>query len=629
MAELAVERHITGTDDKLEIQCRLLHKDGSWRWILSRGQLVKGSEDSSVRMVGTHVDVTLQVQLQETLSLERERALVTLRSIGDGVITTLADGRVEYLNPVAETLTGWTNEEARGRALDEIFSIVNEISRQPMENPVARCLAEDRIVGIVPNSLLISRNGAEISVEDSAAPIRDEQGRTSGVVLVFHDASQSRRMQRKIEHMAMHDHLTGLWNRRAFDHRLADLTTQAMAGDGRHILIYIDLDQFKVINDTMGHLAGDQLLRQITLLLERGVRGSDMLARLGGDEFGLLLVGCDLEHGVSVAEKLRQSLVDLHFSWEGKSFQVAASFGLAVIDQDLEEHNALALADLACYSAKEQGRNRVHVYQPDDQDLSQRRSEMQWLGRIKHAIEQDRLVLYAQRILSLHDDRGLPNYWEVLVRLIDERGAVIPPGMFIPAAERYNIMPLVDRVVVNKAIDWLALPGHEDVHLSVNLSGSSLGDADLRRAIEGRLDALPTLGERVCFEVTETAAIGNLHEALAFIAHLKRRKVSFSLDDFGSGLSSFSYLKTLPVDYLKIDGSFVRDLLDDPVDHAMVEAIAKVGRAMGIRTIAEFVETDAVMDRLREMGVDYGQGYCIAKPVPLDQICGAVPACRC
>ncbi|MCB1800635.1 MAG: EAL domain-containing protein [Gammaproteobacteria bacterium] len=616
-AEASLKKYLADREDTFEVLHRMRHHNGAWHWILSRGKALRDEHGKPFRMVGTHVDVTDQKELEQSLVRERKRALVTLRSIGDGVITTLADGSVDYLNPVAEELTGWSLDEARGRPIDAVFPIIDETTRQPRDNPVERCMHAARVIAMDSDTLLINRHDREIPIEDSAAPIRNEDNQVVGAVLVFHDATTSRQMQRQIEHQALHDDLTGLWSRRAFDNKLAEVTEAAMRGKGRHILVYIDLDQFKVVNDTVGHLAGDELLKQVATYLQTGIRDADMLARLGGDEFGLLLIGCDLEHGMRVAENLRNRLEEFRFTWNEQSFQISASFGVAVIDADLHDPKALSLADLACYGAKEQGRNRIHVYHPDDHDLAQRRTEMHWVARIKQALDEDRLVLYAQKILPLQADAARNDYREILVRMLDEDGELVPPARFIPAAERYGLMSRIDAAVIAKAFDWLEQAAGDEAFVSINLSGGSLADAALMADIERRLERAPQLGQRLCFEVTETAAIGNLRDALGFIGRLKQRKVSFALDDFGSGLSSFGYLKTLPVDFLKIDGSFVRDLLDDPVDAVMVESIAKVSREMGIKTIAEFVENQALLERLRKIGVHYGQGYGIEKPVPL------------
>jgi diguanylate cyclase (GGDEF)-like protein/PAS domain S-box-containing protein len=612
----SIQAHLDDLAKPYESLYRMRHKDGSWRWILARGRAHRDAEGRPVRMVGTHVDVTEQKRLETTLYEERERALVTLRSIGDGVITTDAEGHITFLNPVAETLTGWGNQEAGGHTLEEVFPLIDEITRAPVKNLAERCLREGHVIGLGNQALLINKQGKEIAITDSAAPILSEAGRVSGVVLVFHDVSAARLMQRKIEYQAMHDSLTGLWSRSTFDQRLEERIAQALQGESEHVLVYIDLDQFKVVNDTVGHVAGDELLKQVATLLQKHSRESDILARLGGDEFALLMIGCDLDHGRKVAEHLREQLADFPFVWENHHFQIGASFGIALIDRDLPDPNALSLADLACYSAKDEGRNRVHVYQPDDQQMLERRSEMKWVVRIKEALNEERLVLYSQRLQPLSRDPSSRDFREVLVRMTNG-GELVLPGQFIPAAERYGIMHRIDEWVIRRASDWLLRPEHSGVHLFINLSGGSLANRHILELIEERLQQYPELGERICFEITETAAIGNLQQALNYMERLKRRNVSFALDDFGSGLSSFNYLKTLPVDYLKIDGCFVRDLLKDPVDAAMVESICRISMEMGIETIAEFVENRKLITWLTAVGVDYAQGYGIEKPKPL------------
>jgi diguanylate cyclase (GGDEF)-like protein/PAS domain S-box-containing protein len=596
---------------------RMRHKDGDWRWILSRGRARRDADGRLVRMVGTHVDVTEQQRLESILYEERERALVTLRSIGDGVITTDANGAITFLNPIAEKLTGWISKDATGRTLEEVFPIVDEVTHAPVESLVEGCLRERRAITLDNKTLMINQDGKEIAISNSAAPILNESGHINGVVLVFHDVSSARTLQRKIEYQALHDSLTGLWSRTAFDQRLEEQIALSMKGEGEHVLIYIDLDQFKVVNDTVGHVAGDELLKQVATLLLEHCRESDLLARLGGDEFGLLMIGCDLDHGVLVAEKLRAQLAEFPFIWEDHHFQIGASFGIVLINQDMPDPNALSLADLACYSAKDEGRNRVHIYQPNDQQMVERRTEMNWVVRVKAALNEKRLVLYSQRLMPLSRDPNSQDYREVLVRMLDTESGLIMPGQFIPAAERYDIMPRVDEWVIQQASDWLLHPGHSSIHLFINLSGGSLANRHILETIEERLDQYPELGSRISLEITETAAIGNLQQALNYMKRLKRLGVTFALDDFGSGLSSFNYLKTLPVDYVKIDGCFVRDLLDDPVDAAMVESICRISCEMGIETIAEFVEDKELIEWLTAVGVDYAQGYGIEKPQQL------------
>lgn len=618
-----LQAHLQDPSATYEILYRMRHKDGSWRWILARGRACGDSDGRLVRMAGTHVDITEQKRLESILYEERERALVTLRSIGDGVITTDAESLITFMNPIAEKLTGWKNTDAVGRTVDEVYLIIDEHERASIESPVGRCLREVRVINHGNQILLISREGKEIAISDSAAPICNESGQLNGVVLVFHDVSTSRQLQRKIEYQALHDSLTGLWSRTAFDQELEEQVSLAMNDMGEHVLIYIDLDQFKIVNDTVGHIAGDELLKQVAALLHKHCRDSDILARLGGDEFGLLLKGCDLDHGINVAEQLRACLAEYPFAWEGHYFQIGASFGIVPLNRDLPEPNALSLADLACYSAKDEGRNRVHIYQADDQLMVERRSEMKWVAHIKAALNEERFLLYAQRLLPLSRERSNITYHEVLVRMVDKNQQLVLPGQFIPAAERYDIMHRIDEWVFREASKWLMQPENSKINLFINLSGGSLANRHILESIEERLHRNPELGARICFEITETAAIGNLQQALNYMGRLKQLKVKFALDDFGSGLSSFNYLKTLPVDYVKIDGCFIRDLPDDPLDASIVESICQISRQLDIETIAEFVEDKKIIDWLTAVGVDFAQGYGIEKPHPIHLACAA------
>jgi len=422
-----------------------------------------------------------------------------------------------------------------------------------------------------------------------------------------------------IHHLAYHDQLTGLVNRNEFDRHLNNALDSAKYNDISHVLLYLDLDQFKVINDTCGHQAGDELLSQLALLLREEVRGNDILARLGGDEFGLLLENCPLEKAKVIAEDLRELVSDFRFVWRDKSFSIGVSIGMAKITKDAQgADEVLGAADIACYAAKDMGRDRVHVYKDDDSELLRRQTEMQWVSRIKDALEEGRFVLHQQQMRSLSCLKGEVQCAEFLVRMLDEQDNIIMPGAFIPAAERYGIMSLLDRWVVRSAIAWLAnnLSADEkkDSIFFINLSGSSLNDSDFSAYIRQQITHYNIPPELLCFEITETAAISNLSEAVKFINEIRGFGCQFALDDFGSGLSSFSYLKTLPVDYLKIDGSFVRDIEVDPMNFAIVQAINEIGHVAGLHTIAEFVENEKTLESLRDIGVDFVQGYCIARP---------------
>ncbi len=562
-------------------------------------------------------------QTANSLFKQKELAEVTLHSIGDAVITTDSAARVEYLNPIAEQLTGWKTQDAYGLPLARVCVLIDGVSRKPEPNPVERCLRERQVVGLASNVVLVARDGKEYVIEDSAAPIRDREGIIVGAVMVFYDVTQMRHTSHLLSYHATHDALTGLVNRREFERRLADLLVRAKNLGQQHAFCYLDLDQFKVINDTCGHAVGDKLLRQLTYLLQEGMRESDTLARLGGDEFGVLLEGCPLDRALQIAESLRQIVKDFRFSWEGHPFDLGASIGLVIIDADsVSIEEVMSEADAACYAAKEKGRNRVQVFRPGNLELARRHGEMQWVSRISHALEENRFVLYCQTIAPL--DGKLERHCEILLRLLDEEGKLVPPLDFIPAAERYNLMPAIDRWVIQNGLSAIGqhLRGHPEQAgevFCINLSGASLGEEKLEHFISDQLALHQVPPSLICFEVTETAAIANLDQAAALIKTLRAKGCRFALDDFGSGLSSFRYLKLLPVDYLKIDGAFVKDMADDPVDYAMVQAINTVGHVMGIKTIAEYVENDAILEKVRELGVDYAQGYGIRKPCPMNQ----------
>lgn len=578
-------------------------------------------EGQSTLVIAVARDITAHKEAEEILFEEKERAQVTLQSIGDAVITTDKAGQVEYLNPVAEQLTGWTLTEAAGKPLQSIFNIIDENTRLPASNPVEKCLKERRIVGLANHTVLIDRNGMEMAIEDSAAPIRNRDGDITGVVMVFHDVSKTRKMASELNWYASHDHLTGLCNRRKFDQRLSEILHLARGDSSHHVLLYLDLDQFKVINDTCGHAAGDEMLKQVSALLRDNVREYDTLARLGGDEFGLLLVDCSIEQAQQKADRVREMVRKYRFKWKDRTFDAGVSIGLAEItDQSLDISQIMSSADVACFAAKDLGRNRVHVYHTGDEDLARRHDEMHWVSRITDALEQDRFELFCQSILPARGEASKTHY-EILVRMRGENDELIPPNSFIPAAERYNIMPAVDRWVIEHsfaALKSCIMQGQKShCLLSINLSGSSLNNDSFLGFISDALASYDLSPGNICFEITETAAISNLSIARNFIGSLKKLGCHFALDDFGSGLSSFTYLKNLPVDYLKIDGSFVKDMLDDPIDAAMVEAINRVGQVMGLQTIAEFVESEEILQRLAGIGIDYVQGYAIHRPEPL------------
>ena len=423
---------------------------------------------------------------------------------------------------------------------------------------------------------------------------------------------------KELLHLTYHDPLTGRYNRRAFEARLQRAIETAVVENKQHALCYIDLDQFKVVNDTCGHVAGDELLKQVATLLERGIRDSDMLARLGGDEFGVLLEGCDLDKAAEHAETMRLNVRKHRFVWQDKPFDVSISIGLVPITPEsvsLEE--VLKNADAACYVAKDSGRNRLQVYQPHDKELAQRYGEMQWVSRIQQALAEDRFELHGQFIRPAARKAEAPRY-EVLVRLRDPDGQLVLPMAFIPAAERYSLIQSIDQWVVRHAIELLATQKTgTEVSLAINLSGQSLGSNEVLTAIQRAIAEAGVAPASLCFEITETAAITNLAAATRFIRSLRELGCRFSLDDFGSGLSSFGYLSNLEVDYIKIDGHFVKNILSDPLSRSVVDSINRIGHVLGISTIAEFVESKEIAAVLERLGVDYVQGFGIHRPEPL------------
>jgi diguanylate cyclase (GGDEF)-like protein/PAS domain S-box-containing protein len=562
---------------------------------------------------------------RSTLAQEKEKAEVTLASIADAVLTTDVDGRIEFANAVAQRLCGCTRAACEKLALEAVVDLRDD-QGSVMGRLIDEVLEHGRDYAGSGHHVLVSRLGERTAVEFSAAPIRGRDGAQVGAVIVIHDVSQTHRMATELSWQATHDSLTSLVNRREFERRLESLVERAREQGGEHCLLYIDLDQFKVVNDTCGHVAGDELLRQVSTVLEDQIRDSDTLARLGGDEFGVLLESCPVKQGEHVAEKMRDALVDFRFAWQASTFQVGLSIGLVPISGDGQTTiEILSAADAACYSAKERGRNRVQVYRPNDTELAQRQGEMQWVARITRAIEEDRICLFQQAIRCIDGTPEAGDRYEILVRMRDEDGKLVPPVAFIPAAERYNLMPAIDREIIRKAFaafDRIYATGSTRRldKASINLSGNSLGDEGLTLFIRQQFADHAIRPEQICFEITETAAIANLTHAVAFIGELKALGCSFSLDDFGSGLSSFAYLKSLPVDTLKIDGGFVKDMPQDPIDTAMVRAINNIGHVMGLKTVAEFVENDVILGMLKEIGVNYAQGYGVAMPTPLDDL---------
>ena len=613
---------------------RFIRKNQDLVWVESTVSLVQQSSTESCYFIYVIKDITIQKNLElerdrvlQELAHEKELAQVTLHSIGDAVITTDAEARIQYCNPVAEQLTGWPAAAIHGRPLQEVVTLLNANTREPAPNLVATVLAGAQTVTNVTaaeNLILRSRDGLEFTISNAASAIRDHEGHLLGVVAVFRDVTEAHTLSQQLSWQACHDPLTGLLNRRQFERSLNHVLEGIRMDDRQeHVLCYLDLDQFKVVNDTCGHLAGDELLRQVATLLKGCVRASDGLARLGGDEFGVLLQNCPLSRAKIIANTLREVIQDFQFGWEQRTFRIGVSIGLVAINEDTSSlTSVMSAADAACYAAKERGRNRVYIYQPDDAEVTRQRSEREWSVRIRNALEHDQFCLYQQPIVPA---QGIAHensvHYEVLLRMIDDEGNLIPPTAFIPAAERYDLMPEIDRWVVQEFLHHVVAQPPADMASAtymVNLSGASLTDDAYLGFLQTELRNHPAIAQQICFEITETAVVSNLAEAADFIIEMQKLGCQFALDDFGSGMSSFGYLKTLPVNYIKIDGRFVQDITTDPTARAIVESINHIGHVMGLRTIAESVENDAIQCCLQEIGVDCLQGYGITRPQPLE-----------
>lgn len=605
-----------------DLELPFIKADGTRIWVRAVGT-AEFLDGKPIRLVGTFQDVSKLHEMNAELTQQHELLRVTLQSIGDAVITTDASGSVSWLNPVAERMTGWQSQDAIGCPIEKVFHIVNEETRLSTENPVATCLKQGRITGLANHTVLISRQGVEFGIEDSAAPIRSETGEILGAVLVFHDVTEQRRLSGEMNFRATHDALTGLVNRTEFETRLRNLLNQAHEDKGRHAMLFIDLDQFKIVNDTCGHAVGDQLLQQVSKLLSDVVRSRDTLARLGGDEFAVILEHCTTEHAMRVGQQICERMDDFRFTHDGRRFRIGASIGLVPVDERWGTMAAvLQAADSSCYAAKEAGRNRVHTWYDTDMAIRARHGEMQWASRLEQALDENRFVLYAQKIEKLSSQsEGI--HAEVLLRLSEQDGTLVLPGAFLPAAERFHLASRIDRWVLRHTIDFLHTHGNLDKFdtLSINLSGQSIGDrAFHRQAFEMLEQAGPSICKLLCIEITETAAITNMTDACLFISHARGLGLRIALDDFGAGASSFGYLKNLQIDLLKIDGQFIRDILENPLDEAAVRCFADVSKVINVETVAEFVDRVEVLERVKDMGIQYAQGFYIHKPEPLIQL---------
>ncbi len=564
-------------------------------------------------------------QAANLLQSERIKAHTTLESIGEGVITTNENGIITYINPTAIRLTGYNYEESVGRPLGEIFKSYFESTQEQIAYPIESCLKHGHVVRHDALLKLIRKDGEEFIIRDTATPIRDHNGKIVGAVVIFDDFSTLHAMAEKLVFQAAHDDLTGLYNRREFESQVDLALNESQQSQSDNSIFFIDLDQFKVVNDTCGHIAGDQLLKQISQLLKSKIREHDVLARLGGDEFGIILRNCHQDKAAELAKTIIDALQAFVFYWGNQQFNIGACIGLVELNNKfINTSDVLMAADSACYLAKEAGRNSMHIYQPSDKEQQKRRSEDKWVKRLKTAVDQNNFVLYAQKIHSL-TQRPQPPCYEILLRL-NLDGNLYTPMTFMTAAERYNLMPDIDRWVINKMFSTIKAYYmneniiHPPTRFCINLSGQSLSRDIFQKFVYDKVMACNIDHSLITFEITETATIANMAHAIEFMKTLKQMGCQFALDDFGSGLSSFGYLTSLPLDYIKIDGKIVRDIVTNPINLTIVESINQIAHIMKLQTIAEYVESDAIVNLLQAREIDFVQGFHLDKPVPLETI---------
>lgn len=615
-----VAKRLAGEEAPQRIEIQMINGNQTGLWVESQSSTIEYNGQRAILTIAR--DVSYRKSLDVSLSRSKRQAQYTLESISEGVITTDNDGHIDYMNLSAEAIIGTSRDDAVGHRVGELFTLVDDADRRPLGDPVDRCLAMRRRVNMGRRAVMVTVGSEqEHSVEITASPVRGPGNSISGTVVVFHDVSELRGLTQKMSYQATHDPLTGLINRREFERRLDEAMDSAHADEAVHMLFYMDLDRFKAVNDTCGHLAGDNMLREVAALIKTEVRDSDYVGRLGGDEFGALLVGCPIEKARQIATDICNAVANYRFVWKDKIFNIGISIGLVEIShasgtlQDL-----MSAADSACYMAKQQGRGQVHVYSTRDEAVARERGDIQWLRQLQTALHEDGFELAVQPIIAMSGKAESGPAVEVLIRLTDARGQTDGTAEFLRPAKRYQMMPQIDRWVINATL--AAISGGE-IKLSgrrscaINLSSQTLGDESFLSFVVDSLDRSGVPPAAICFEVTEGAILANVQHAQRFIEVLHGIGCEFSLDDFGSGLGSFASLKHLPIDYLKIDGTYTRNLQTDLVNQEMVSAMIKLARTMQFRIVAEQVEHQEDFDWLRDIGVDFVQGYFIEEPSKL------------
>ncbi len=620
MIRNATAARLGGEGDDEPVEFQLINGGERGIWIEARSMLIEYRGRQAVLTIGQ--DITYRKSVEATLGRSKQQAQITLESIGEGVLTSNMHGEIDYLNSAAEKLIGIDRQAATGQRLGDIVNLVDEGDRRDLGDPVMRSLTDRRRISMGSRALMVSHDGdTELSIELTASPIKNPDGSIAGVVVIMHDVSEIRGLAQQMSYQAAHDPLTGLINRREFERRLEQSIHSIRDEDASHVLCYLDLDRFKAVNDTCGHMAGDNLLRELSAIIKDQVRDSDFVARLGGDEFGMLLMGCPLRKARQIADDVIRAVREYRFVWQDRIFTVGVSVGLVEIGRESGTiKDILSAADSACYVAKQRGRGQAHVYSARDEASARQRGEIHWLGLLQTALKEDKFEIYQQPIISMSGKgRGGPAV-EVLLRLRDDDNQIVLPKQFIQAAERYQLMASVDRWMVQAtlaAIGQGAIRLPEQRSCSINLSGQTLGDGTFLEFVVECLDHSQVDPSQICFEVGESAVMADLEHARRFVGVLHGMGCRFGLDDFGRGIGSFASLQDLSIDFLKIDGAYTRGLEEDSLNHQVVSAIARLSKTVGFKVIAEQVEEQQSFDTLRRLGVDFVQGYYVQRPQKL------------
>ena len=615
-----ITQRLAGESAPRRLEIQLINGDEQGLWVEAQSSLIEFRGSRAILTIAR--DVSHRKNLEVSLSRSKRQAQYTLESISEGVITTDNQGHIDYMNRAAESMVGANRDDAVGHKTGDLFSLIDDADRRSLGDPVERCLSIRRRVNMGRRALLVSKDGEhEHSVEISASPIQGPSNSISGTVVVFHDVGEIRGLTQQMSYQATHDALTGLINRREFERRLQEAMDSAHAEEAVHILCYMDLDRFKAVNDSCGHIAGDNMLREVSSLIKEQVRDSDFVGRLGGDEFGTLLMGCPIDKAQQIAADICHAVADYRFVWKDKIFNIGISVGLVQISHASGTlQDIVSAADSACYVAKQSGRGQVHVYSARDEAIARDRGDIQWLRQLQDALHEGRFELAVQPIIATGSGDNSGPAVEVLIRMPDERGHHSNSADFLRSAERYQLMPQIDRWVINAT---LAAINAQEIRLAgnrscaINISGQTLGDEGFLDFVVEALDRSGVMPANICFEVTESAISTNLQYAQRFIEVLHGIGCEFALDDFGSGLGSFSSLKHLPVDYLKIDGTYTHNLSSDLVNQEMVAAMIKLARTMQFKVVAEQVEEQEDFDWLRDNGVDFVQGNFVDPPTAL------------